>query len=247
MSDIKVEGMYRDYANAIVRHRKYGVDTSMKAENESLEDYVNRLYKFMVYRTIMLTGLTDWSVYKLDDMLREQCPDNVEYREAMMRRYHLMEEQINQLTMAPEDYIADMRLKTYQRHKRKMESLFNGLCKIYLKEGMRKAEVCAMISIYINMVELMHKCYNSALGTLGETVSRNIPKRLSQVLSWARLSQEAAIRMFKEIDVEGIMEKCEGNKKLFEQSQRLAESILSNDELERAVKYANQEYYKANK
>ena len=104
-----------------------------------------------------------------------------------------------------------------------------------------------MISIYINMVELMHKCYNSALGTLGETVRRNIPKRLSQVLSWARLSQEAAIRLFKEIDVEGIMEKCEGNKKLFEQSQRLAESILSNDELERAVKYANQEYYKANK
>ena len=92
MSDIKVEGMYRDYANAIVKHRKYGVDTSMKAENESLEDYVNRLYKFMVYRTIMLTGLTDWSVYKLDDMLREQCPDNVEYREAMMRRYHLMED-----------------------------------------------------------------------------------------------------------------------------------------------------------
>ena len=33
MSGIKVEGMYRDYANAIVKHRKYGVDTSMKAEN----------------------------------------------------------------------------------------------------------------------------------------------------------------------------------------------------------------------
>ena len=55
------------------------------------------------------------------------------------------------------------------------------------------------------------------------------------------------MRLFKEIDVECIMERCEGNKKLFEQSQKLAESILSNDELEMAVKYANKEYYKYNK
>lgn len=227
------------------KEREKFIDESLLNEGETPEEFLNRMYRFGAWRVVMMAGLCDWAIYKADDMLRESYPTLVEDREAMMRHYHFYEERLLCITEAPEDYIADIRLKAYERNSRKMNALLNSLRKEYKSKGVPAEDICSMLGLFLNVAELTHKVYEVSIKPLGTRLQAFLPTYIADALRRLERSESAAERILEKIDKERIIFKCESNDTLLQLAHELFLNAISPDELEAAAKFANKELKKA--
>lgn len=237
--------MTKNYIQAINAYKRQAIDTHLKQEGETMDEYVHRIYALGVWRLIMVSGITDWAVYKADDLLRGQRPDLERYREAMMRHYHFYEDRMHMLTEAPDDYLDDIRLKALQRHRRKVDALGNAVLKEYTHLGVPNPEVCTALCLFLNFIIVAEKSYRAYVELLGETIVKQLPSFPEDAIRRLERSGNAANRLIEAIDHEGLGTGKGGTKVTERIVQGLLESIVSTDELNRAAAYANKEYRKA--
>lgn len=220
------------------------IDETLLNKGETPEEFLNRMYRFGAWRVVMMAGLTDWAVYKADDMLRKDFPEVDEDREAMMRHYHFFEDRLLKITESPEDYILDIRQKAYERNSKKMEALLNGLRKEYERKEVPGADCCAMLGLFLNMAELASKVYKSSIKPLGTRLQAFLPTYIADALRRLERSESAADRILGQIDSEKRIFGCETNSNLIKLAHDLFLHVISPEELRVAAEYANKELRK---
>lgn len=229
---------------ALAAYRKQAVDTSLMNEGETLDGYASRMYAFGVWRMIMVSGITDWLVYRADDMLRREAAECEADREAMMHHYHLYEDRLHMLTEAPDDYIDDIRSKAYDRHSRKVEALVNAVDKEYRSLGIPHNGLCATLCVLENFVVVSQQAYRASVRPLGEVIRKQLPTHAEDALRRLERSGDAAGRLLLAIDKDRLGEGKKANETMTRLAMELLESVVSPAELNRAAAYANKELKK---
>lgn len=237
--------MTKNYIQAVNAYKRQAIDTHLKHDDETLEEYIDRIYALGVWRLIMVSGITDWAVYRADDLLREQRPDLEQDRAAMMRHYTFYEDRLHMLTNAPDDYLDDIRLKALQRHRRKVDALSNAVRKEYTHLGVPFAEVCTTLCLFTNFIVVAEKTYRAYVELLGEAIIKQLPTYPEDAIRRLERSGNAANRLIEAIDTQGLAAGRVGTKVTERIVQGLLDSIISAEELDRAAAYANKEYRKA--
>lgn len=234
-----------NYVQAIADGKRKAIDRSMMLEGEDIQSYIHRMHALGVWRLVMVSGITDWAVYRADDLLRRELPGLDRDREAMMRHYHFYEDRLHMMTKAPDDYLDDIRLKACQRHRRKLEALLKAVCKEYARIGVPCPKACATLCIFTNFIIVAEEAYRAYVRILGDGVARQLPTFAEDAIRRLERSGAAAGRIIGEIDTGRRSSDMTATAVISRMAKGLLESIISPDELNRAAEYANKEYRKA--
>ena len=179
--------------------------------------------------------------------MRTYRPGLEQHREAMMRHYHYYEDRLHNMTNAPDDYMDDVRYKSLQRHRRKLDALFNAVYKEYDKMKVANPDICATLCLFTNFILVSTYAYRAYIKPLGEAIIKQLPTYAEDAIRRLERSGDAANRMLEAIDIDHIGEGRAATAMMSRISKGLLESIVSVDELNRAASYANKEYKRAEK
>lgn len=237
--------MIRNYVQAINAYKRQAMDKSLMLEGETEQEYIHRMYALGVWRLIIVSGIADWAVYKADDLLRTHLSALEADREAMMRHYGFFEDRMHMMTEAPDDYLDDVRYKSLERQRHRLDALFNAVRKEYATLGVPFPEVCATLCLFTNFVIVAKAAYRAYIKVLGEAIIKQLPTHPEDALRRLDRSGLAANRLLRAIDTERLGEDKAGTAVIVRMSKELLESIISAEELNRAAAYANKEYKKA--